>query len=848
MTADAPKKAKILIVDDQLFNVDYLEQELEDLGFLTVSATNGKEALERVAEQSPDMILLDIMMPIMSGFEVLEHLKANQRWRDIPVVVISAMNDISSVVRGIELGADDYLPKPIDPVLLQARLNAGLERKRLRDQEVEYLMQVDRLTDAARALEQDNYDPECLVPVTMRSDALGNLARIFDRMAHEVHFREQRLRLQLEQLRLDLQEQEQGAMETVVDYLPMDRRHALAQGQTLPDRCQGTALFADISGFTALTGALANELGRERGAEELVRHLNRVYGALIDQVHRYGGSVVNFSGDAITCWFDVTKSPNQPELSAITCALAMQEAIGEFSHITTAAGTTISFAMKTTVVAGSARRFLVGDPRVHNLEVLAGELLEILALGDLLATKGDVLVHEPISNQFDHLLTVSGFRTDETSGHQFAAISAIKEQATISPWPELSSTALTADQVKSWLQPPIYQAVRGGMSQYISELRPATVLFLGFGGIDYDHDEDAGSKLDGFVRWAQEILRRYHGHMIQLTIGDKGSYFYASFGAPTTNSDHQYQAVQASLDLQAAPEIFKTIKPVHIGLASGQMRVGTYGGSSRRTYGVMGDKANLAARLMEAANEGIYCDESVYLGARDRINFVDGPTLQLKGIEDPVSVYYLSKNANNGISRGDERIDDKTIERALQEVIKYRIDNLPPAPMLALKVASVIGSIFTLDLLEAVYPDDRDRKNLSVHTDLLVEQGFISPLAPKSSPGFAFTDSMTRDIAYELMLYAQRRQLHRAIAEWYERTHANRLSPFYGLLAYHWARAEDAAKTIDYLEKAGEEAQKDGDLQGAQIFVEEALTLESNASVLSTRFRAAGEEKEPPQK
>jgi CheY-like chemotaxis protein/class 3 adenylate cyclase len=680
LTANDIKQAKILIVDDQPFNVNYLEQELEDLGFLTVSASNGQEALEQVAKHSPDMILLDIMMPIMSGFEVLEHLKADQFWRDIPVVVISAMNDIDSVVKGIELGAEDYLPKPIDPVLLQARLNAGLERKRLRDQEVEYLMQVERLTDAARALEKDNYNPECLKPVTIRGDALGNLARIFDRMAHEVHFREQRLRLQLEQLRLDLQEQEQAAMETVVDYLPMDRRHALAQNRTLPDRCQGAALFADISGFTALTGALANELGLERGAEELVRHLNRVYSALIDQVHRYGGSVVGFSGDAITCWFDATRIPNHPELSAITCALAMQEAIGEFSQITTAAGTTISFAMKVTVVAGSARRFLVGDPTVHNLEVLAGELLEILALGDLLATKGDVLVHESISSQFDHLMMVSGKRTDDASGHQFTAITAMKENAPILPWPGLPSTALTSDQVKAWLQPPIYETVRGGMSQFISELRPATVLFLGFRGIDYDHDEDSGSKLDGFVQWAQTILKRYNGHLIQLTIGDKGSYFSASFGAPTTNSGHPHQAVKAALDLQAAPEIFNYIKRVRTGIASGQMRVGTYGGSSRRAYGVMGEKANLAARLMEATSEAIYCDEAVYRGARDRINFEDGPTLQLKGIKDPVLVH-IPKSSIAGPSRGDDRTVEKTTERALQGVIKYRIDRLPPAPM-----------------------------------------------------------------------------------------------------------------------------------------------------------------------
>ncbi len=844
MTTIATKGAKILIVDDQPFNVDYLEQELEDLGFVTVSASNGQEALDQVAKQSPDMILLDIMMPIMDGFEVLAHLKADQHWRDIPVVVISAMNDIDSVVKGIELGAEDYLPKPIDPVLLQARLNAGLERKRLRDQEVEYLLQVEHLTDAARALEQDEYNLESLKPVTMRSDALGNLARVFDRMAHEVHFREQRLRLQLEQLRLDIQEQEQAAMETVADYVPMDRRHALVEDRTLPDRCQGAALFADISGFTALTAALANELGRERGAEELVRHLNRVYGALIDQVHRYGGSVVSFGGDAITCWFDVTGNPNQPGLSATACALAMQEAISDYYNITTAAGTRISFAMKVTVVSGSARRFLVGEPKIHNLEVLAGELLEILALGDLLATKGDVLVHDSISSQFDHHLMVSGIRQDDTSGHQFATVSEITEKVPISPWPELPSATLMSEQVKSWLQPMIYDTIKGGKSQFVSELRPATVLFLSFQGIDYDRDDDAGTKLDGFVRWAQTILKRHDGHLIQLTIGDKGSYFYASFGAPTTNSDHQYQSVKAALDLKTAPAEFKHVKRVQIGIASGQMRVGTYGSPSRRTYGVMGEKANLAARLMEVASEGIYCDEAVYLGARDRINFDTGPSFHLKGIEEPVSVY-SPINSTPGISRGDDRIVEKTTERALQEVIKYRIDRLPPAPMLALKVASVIGSIFTLDLLEAIYPDDRDRKNLSLHMGLLMERGFISPLAPQSSPGFAFADTTTRETAYDLMLYAQRRQLHRAIAEWYERTFASNLAPYYALLAYHWARAEDAARTIDYLEKAGEEARKGGDFQGAQIFVEEALALETKASVLSKGYRATGENQEP---
>jgi len=137
-------RAKILIVDDEPFNVDALEQELEDLGHETVSAADGREALEQVIAEQPDVILLDILMPELDGFQVLEHLKADEKLRHIPVIVISALDDIRNVVRGIEMGAEDYLPKPFDPVLLRARINACLEKKRLRDLELRYLERLER--------------------------------------------------------------------------------------------------------------------------------------------------------------------------------------------------------------------------------------------------------------------------------------------------------------------------------------------------------------------------------------------------------------------------------------------------------------------------------------------------------------------------------------------------------------------------------------------------------------------------------------------------------------------------------------------------------------------------------
>jgi sigma-B regulation protein RsbU (phosphoserine phosphatase) len=144
---------RILVVDDEPFNVDYLQQELEELNCETIAATNGKEALEKVHFESPDLILLDIMMPVMDGFEVLTRLKADSATRNIPVIIISANNDLRSVVRGIQLGAEDYLPKPFEPILLNARISSSLEKKRLRDIEQQYIKSMEREFEIAREIQ-----------------------------------------------------------------------------------------------------------------------------------------------------------------------------------------------------------------------------------------------------------------------------------------------------------------------------------------------------------------------------------------------------------------------------------------------------------------------------------------------------------------------------------------------------------------------------------------------------------------------------------------------------------------------------------------------------------------------
>lgn len=203
-------RGHILVVDDHRTTRLKLVLGLKQQGHTVGEAENGMQALDKLRTETFDLVLLDILMPEMDGYQVLEQMKENKVLRDVPVIVISAMDDLESVVKGIELGAEDYLPKTFDPVLLRARIGACLEKKRLRDQEVDYLRNVARVTDAAAAVEAQIFDSQTLADVAARTDALGQLARVFSRMASEIFAREQRLKQQVQQLRIELDEARQA--------------------------------------------------------------------------------------------------------------------------------------------------------------------------------------------------------------------------------------------------------------------------------------------------------------------------------------------------------------------------------------------------------------------------------------------------------------------------------------------------------------------------------------------------------------------------------------------------------------------------------------------------------------
>lgn len=109
-------KAKVLIVDDEPFNVDFLVQALDDEDYQVLTASNGQEALDKIRSEHPDLVLLDLMMPILDGFAVLSQVKADDNLRDTPVIIVSADHDSKSIVKGIKQGADDYITKPVHAV------------------------------------------------------------------------------------------------------------------------------------------------------------------------------------------------------------------------------------------------------------------------------------------------------------------------------------------------------------------------------------------------------------------------------------------------------------------------------------------------------------------------------------------------------------------------------------------------------------------------------------------------------------------------------------------------------------------------------------------------------------
>ena len=433
---------------------------------------------------------------------------------------------------------------------------------------------------------------------------------------------------------------------TLHTYLAQDRLRALARDESLPDRTTGSVLFADISGFTPLTEALHESLGPRRGTEELTKHLDAVYTALINEVENNGGSVIGFAGDAITCWFDNAHGSAAPR--ATHCAFALQRAMLAFTAIALPNNTVTTLALKVAVATGPARRFTVGDPSIHYIDALAGATVARTSTAEHLAQKGDVLADEATVNALGKSLTIKEWRDDHDSGERFAVVIRemgdgvqLTENTRPQPLPPTTLQPPATDKLQVWIHHAIFEREQSRLESFLTEFRPCTALFVRFIGIDYDSNE-AEKQLDTFVRQIQNRAERYEGTLLQITIGDKGSYAYINFGALSAHEDEARRAVKTALDLKKAAEGLGFFAPLQIGITQGVMRTGTMGGRTRRTYSALGDEVNLAARLMTSAAPGeILISGRLRKTIADEFTVEARPPVAMKGKAELLPVFAI---------------------------------------------------------------------------------------------------------------------------------------------------------------------------------------------------------------
>jgi class 3 adenylate cyclase/tetratricopeptide (TPR) repeat protein len=438
-------------------------------------------------------------------------------------------------------------------------------------------------------------------------------------------------------------------------------------GRIKGDYWDGSVLFADLSGFTALSEKLSSR--GKQGAEEVSAIINQLFGAMLEEIHTYRGSLLKFGGDAITAFFDAATLDEQHAALACRAALAMQERMAnEFATLKTPAGT---FQLRLRIGVHSGRVFAaqVGDAE-HIELVVTGRNINRVALAQEIAEPGEVVVSGAA-------LELLGAATTE---ERQAGFFLLRDAARVAPPPQLTrwgrkigigdmedllTLAGQIDALRPYLPrglPRRFLASADGGAE-AGEFRPVTVLFANFfpfsTALDILGDDatTAAHVLNAYYRRAQEVVHRYGGIVNKVDMYTYGDKLMALFGAPVAHEDDAVRASRAALDLRVAlseanAEIAELLTPwahlfqidgqflkQRIGINTGVMFAGQVGSATRHEYTVMGQHVNLSARLMSAAEEGaVVLSPSTRRAAERHVALRELLPVKLKGIAEPVPI------------------------------------------------------------------------------------------------------------------------------------------------------------------------------------------------------------------
>jgi class 3 adenylate cyclase/tetratricopeptide (TPR) repeat protein len=912
-------------------------------------------------------------------------------------------------------------------------------------------------------------------------------------------------------------------LETLASYVPAQVVHHLARDRQphlapTADRFPAVVFFADISGFTALTEQFARR--GPSGAEDLTRLLNAYFGQLIELVIAHGGDIVRFAGDGLlaiwpvaseaedtdtlTIWSTGTYTAletqqvapltlTQTALCAAQCGLAVQPTLRDVAE---AEGVRLS--LKISIGAGEIVAGHLGGVYSRWEFLVAGDPLVQMSLAEKAARPGQVVLSPEAWTLVRPVC--DGHRLSERA----VCLDTIHEPLPLPPVDPLRLTPAMDPTLRAYIPAAILARLSAGQTSWLAELRRVTVIFIHLPDVRDTNLLEQGQEV---MCALQTALYRYEGSVTRLGVDDKGPILIAALGLPPlAHEDDPVRGVRAALEMQAALQEMGMRSA--IGVTTGQVFCGAVGSERRREYTMMGRVVNMAARLMQAAQDDLFCDAATYHAARLRVWFEALPPIKVKGRTEPVAVYrplgqaiinarlettlvgraterrlmaeqlqallrggaggvFLVEGdagigktrlvedlaqqaeafgiptlagAGNAIEQstpyyawrtifsqilGLDTLSDPTARRrrvegllahspdllarvallnallpldfpenevtarmsgqvradntrtlllellqavtdpsprlliledahwmdsaswalalavsqhvcplllvivarpfpeavpasyrqlresagtqqlhleglsahetmmlvcqrlnvttlpdpvatlirektqgnpffseelayalrdtglirvadggchlattveelravnlpdTVQGIITSRIDRLTPPQQLTLKVASVIGRTFSLRILRDVYPIAGDRGALGEHLARLHHLDLTPHQSRELEPTYIFKHTIIQDAVYNLMLFAQRRELHRAVARWYEQTYADDLTAFYPLLAHHWTRAEDTSRALNYLAMAGEQALRGGLYQEAVTFFSTALELDT---------------------
>jgi class 3 adenylate cyclase/tetratricopeptide (TPR) repeat protein len=388
-------------------------------------------------------------------------------------------------------------------------------------------------------------------------------------------------------------------------------------------------LFADISGFTALTERLAQT--GPGGVEELTELLNGCFGDLVQLVVDHGGDVVKFAGDALLALWPADEDLPAVTAQAARCGLEMQRIL-HASEL--AAGTRLS--VRVGVGAGQVSAAYLGGVLGRWEFVVGGPAVTQTCGAEQLARPGDVVLSPEALDQVRDLC--AGEQVPAGTGQALALrVTGVQPLAAATPLVSAAAVQAAGVALRGYVPGAILARLDAGQSAWLSELRHISVLFLRLPDLD-DITPAALRQANDLVREVQETLYVYEGSVNKLGVDDKGTTMVAAFGLPpVVHEDDPVRAVRAALGIQA--QLHGHGVRHAIGIATGRAFCGSVGSNLRREYTMIGGVVNLAARLMQTALDDVVCDTATRQAAEAKLAFEALPPRRVKGVAEPIAVF-----------------------------------------------------------------------------------------------------------------------------------------------------------------------------------------------------------------